>query len=261
MSQPPWEPPTQPPPPPPNVPPPGPPPAGPPPMAPPGYLAPLPPPKKSRVGLIIGIVVGTLVVIAPDVLAVVLVAGSDSGSDQGSASDDESSSEPSDSESPSESETPALPAGEILQGNGYSYVLPDLWNDLTDDVAGQSDSGTIDTASAPGASLEATFANLIVEAGDANGETDLEAARDQVSVNLGGAVGSTPVEIDGPNVGGVATVGLEVTSTNAAGVEVLQDAYITILRDTYYVIGISRQADNHDYDEAFEAILDSWTWE
>lgn len=216
-------------------------------------------PRKSRAGLVIGILVGILAVIAAVVLAVVLVAGSDSNSDSNpdgdSASADETTPQPSDPG------TPALPEGEVLQGEGYSYVLPDRWQDLTETVAAQPGSETIDTASAPGASLESTFANVIVEAGPANGETDLEAARDQVSRNLGTAVGATPVEIDGINIGGVATVGLQVTSTNAAGVAVLQDASVTILHDTYYVIGYSRQASNHDYDADFEAILDSWIWE
>ncbi len=213
------------------------------------------PPRKSRSGLVIGIVVGTLAAIAAVVLTVVLVAGSDSSLEGDPAGTDEFTAQPS------ETETPVLPEGEVLQGEGYSYVLPDRWQDLTEAVAAQPGSETIDTASAPGASLESTFANVIVEAGPANGETDLEAARDQVSRNLGTAVGATPVEIDGINIGGVATVGLQVTSTNAAGVEVLQDASVTILHDTYYVIGFSRQSSNHDYDADFEAILDSWTWE
>lgn len=275
MSQPPYEPPSQPP----NGPPSGPPseppnqqppPAlpgtylpsdqlGPPPTAPPGYgapMAPPPPPSKSRTGLIIGIVVGTLLAIGAVVLAVVLVAGSDSDSDEGTDSDDETT-----SASPSESESPVVPEGEVVQGEGYTYVLPDEWNDITADVTGQPGSETIDTTSAPGASLNTAPANLIVEVGPANGETDLESARDQVSANIGGAVGATPVEIDGPNIGGVATVGLEVTSDGVGGTKVLQTAYVTLLRDTYYVIGFSRQSGDGGYDDDFEAILDSWVWE
>ncbi len=224
-------------------------------------MAPPPPPKKSKTGLIIGIVVGTLLVIAAVVLAVVLVAGSDSDSDDGSASDDDSTSEPSESESSGESESPVLPEGEVLQGEGYTYVLPDEWSDLTADVAGQPGSETIDTTSAPGSSIGTAPANLIVEAGPANGETDLESARDQVSTNIAAAVGATPVEIDGPNIGGVATVGLEVTSDGASGAKVLQTAYVTLLRDTYYVITYTRESGNLEYDDDIEAIHDSWVWE
>ncbi len=212
-------------------------------------------PSKSRAGLVIGIVVGMLTVIAAVVLAVVLVAGSDSSSDNDSAGADETTAQPS------ETETPVPPEGEVLKGDGYSYVLPENWKDLTQDVVARTGLDTIDTASAPGASLESTFANLIVEAGPANGETDLDAARDQVSSNLGAAVGAVPVETDGINIDGVATVGLQVTSTNESGVDVLQDASVTILHDTYYVIGFSRQSGNSDYDADFESILASWTWE
>jgi hypothetical protein len=279
MSQPPYEPPSQPPnvPPsqPPSQPPPPPPPPprlpgtypptdqlGPPPTPPPGYGAPMapPPPNKGRTGLIIGIVVGILLVIAAVVLAVVLVAGSDSDSDEGSSADDETTSEPSESES-SASESPVVPEGDVVQGEGYTYVLPDEWQDITESVTSEPGSETIDTTSAPGASIAGAAANLIVEAGPANGETDLESARDQVSANLATAVGATPVEIDGPNIGGVATVGLEVTSEGSGGARVQQTAYITLLRDTYYVIGYSRQSGDGAYDADFDAILDSWVWE
>jgi hypothetical protein len=231
MTQPPYEPPHQ------------------PPVPPPGYGAPLPPPapKKSRTGLIIGVVVGALVAIAAIVLAVVLVAGSDEDSDESSSG--------------AESEEGERPDGEVLQGDGYSYVLPEDWTDITEAVTAQDTAGTIDSASAPGESLETTSANLIVESGDANGETDLESARDQVAANLGVSIGATPEEIDGPTIDGEETVGLQVTQSNAADVEVLQDAYVAIRGDTYYVIGFSRDATKDDFDDDLQALLDSWVWE
>jgi hypothetical protein len=227
---------------------------------------PPPPPKKSKTGLVIGIVVAALAVIAAVVLAIVLVAGSDDDSNDDSATDDETSasSEPDESETPDASETPEPtpePAGEILQGTGYSYVLPDSWKDITASIGGQDAAGTIDTASAPGESLETTFANVIIESGPANGQTDLDAARDQVAQNLAASTGVTPEEIDSPTVDGVATVGLQLTQSNAAGVSVLQDAYVTILADTYYVIGFSRDSTKPQFEGDFQAILDSWTWE
>lgn len=244
---------TQPPTEPPNIPP-------PPPVAPPGYGAPVPPPQpqKKNTGMIIGIVAGVLVLIGAIVLAVVLLAGSDDSDDSDAKDDASSSTESDESEDPEESEEPD---GEVLQGTGYSYELPEGWNDISADVEAQDTSGTIDSVSAPGESLEKTFANVIVESGPANGETDLEAARDQVATNLGGSVGVTPEEIDGPTVDGQESVGLQLTRKNATGIEVLQDAYVMVRDDVYYVIGFSRDSSKDEYDEDLEEILASWTWD
>jgi hypothetical protein len=195
VSQPPYEPPNRPPP---NQPPP---PAGgwprqPPPTPPPGppgyYGAPLPggPPKKSRVGLIIGLVIAGVIVIAGIVVLGLVVAGDDDSDRY-----DESSSESEDpTDEPTEETDDPEPDGEVLQGDGYSYELPDGWRDISDRVTRQGTSGSVDTASAPGQTIEDTRANLIVDAGPAGGITfaDLETEYDQVRQDYGAVVGRRP---------------------------------------------------------------------
>ncbi len=267
MSQPPYEPPSQPP----SVPPSQPPSEPPPPPAlpgtylpsdqivpppPPGYGAPMapPPPEKGKTGLIIGIVVGILLVIAAVVLAVVLVAGSDSDSDEGSASDDETSSEPS------EPESPMVPEGEVVQGEGYTYVLPDEWQDITADVTGQPGTETIDTTSAPGASLD-TAAREPDRRGGPGERRDRPGVRSRPGERQHRRRRRRDAGRDrraqrrwrrdrraGGHIG------------RRHGAKMLQTAYVTLLRDTDYVIGFSRGSGDGAYDGDFEAILDSWVW-
>ncbi len=273
MSQPPHEPPAEPPNEPPAEPPANPPPPlpgqwmppehlPPPPGMPPAYGAPIPPPtpKKSHLGLIIGLVVAGFAVLV-GLLVIGLVVYSDDDFDD-DASDEEttSSTEAEEAEETEPTEEPE-PEGEVLQGDGYTYELPDGWQDISAAVETQDAAGTIDSASAPGDSLATTFANVIVESGPANGRTDLETIRDEVAQNFGAAVGGTAEEVEGPTVDDVDTLGLQLTQTNPAGIDVLQDAYITIVDDTYYVIGFSRDSTKDEFDDDFDAIIGSWSWE
>lgn len=274
MSQPPHEPPSEPPNEPPAEPPANPPPPlpgqwmppehlPPPPGMPPAYGAPIPPPRKSHLGLIIGLVVaGFAVLVGLFVVGLVVYSDDDFDDD---ASDEETTSSTESEEAEEDEETEATeepaPEGEVLQGDGYTYELPDGWQDISAAVETQDAAGTIDSASAAGGSLESSPANVIVESGPAGGLTDLESAREQVATNLGAAAGGTPDNIEGRTVGGEETLGLSLTQTNPQGVEAAQVAYVTIVDDTVYVIAFSRAADAESLDEQFDEIVESWSWE
>ncbi|MDQ4052155.1 MAG: hypothetical protein M3237_05570 [Actinomycetota bacterium] len=258
MSQPPYGPPTEPPNEPPSEPPPNPPPPipgqrippeqlPPPPGPPPAYGAPVPPPapKKSRAGLVIGLAVAGIAVVA-GLLVVGLLVSSDDDSDD--AGDEEATSS-------------TVPEGDVLRGDGYSYGLPDEWQDITDEVTASDPGTTLDTGSAWGDSIATGRANLIVEVTEAGGTTDLDDARNQLSSSLATALGVTPEPIENRTIGGEEAAGLTITRTNELDVEILQTAYVTIVDETAYVITTTNKSGDDAPQDAYDAIYGSWSWE
>ena len=220
---------------------------------PPPVYAP-PPAKKSRTGLIVALVViGVLVVIAVAALGILGL--------RASSSDDEGS-----DPTPVASEATAPGSdvemsGDLLEGDGYSYALPDEWQDITESVLADNPGTTIDSASAWGDTIASGKANLIVEHPSAEGVTDLDDAREQLRANLEASFDAEIEDIDSRDVDGVEMSGLHVLRTNEGGIEVDQTAYIALIDDSAYIITTSRRADEDDSVEAIEAIYDSWSWE
>ena len=260
MSQPPYEPPTDPPNQPPTEPPPSPPPPPnpgqwmppeplpPPPGLFPGYGAPMPPPPpKSHTGLIIGLVLAGVAVFAGLLVAGLLV-----------YADDDFDDDPSGATSTQSSAN--APDTEVLEGDGYSYGLPDGWQDITDEVVASDPGTTLDTGSAWGDSIATGRANLIVEVTNAGGVTDLDEARDQLTANLE-TLGVSPQPVDNRTIGGQEAAGVSITRTNELDVEVLQTAYITIVDDTAYVITTTNEFSDDGPQDAYDAIYESWSWE
>ncbi len=274
MSQPPYEPPTDPP----NQPPTGPPPPPPPPMpgqwippeqiAPPNYptpmapppppLPPPPPPGKGHTGLIIGLAVAALVLVA-GILAIVLLVGSESDTDDDSEADDQttSSTEPT-QEATEETEEPSA---EGVQGSGYSYLLPEEWQDISSQVVDGSPGSTLDSASAWGSSIATSRANLIVEVTDGTSFTDLEDARAQLAMNLENNLGAITQPVDNIVIDGEDAAGVTLTRTNDLELEIVQTAYVILVDDSAYAITTTNEKGDDEPQAAYDAIYASWSWE
>jgi hypothetical protein len=193
------------------------------------------------------------------ILAAVLLSGDD-GKER---ADDEPSggttSEPTDRTS--EPTDPATEStGAEISGSGYSFELPDAWRDVTADVIAGGQAGATDKAVAWGASLEAARANLIVETGFAQGETDPEAIRDQWEANMTGATGATPEDNGTETFDGETAIAVKISRTNENGIAIEQFGYLAIHDGDLYSVILSAEKDDEKAQDAFTDILDSWTW-
>ena len=191
------------------------------------YGAPAAQPKKSRTGLVIGIVAIVLVLVGGGIALALLSGGDDDGKD--STGKDESTL-----------------SGEKLSGEGYTYELPKDWNEATDEAKGQDAPGTIDTVSIWGEKLDGSQANVIVEASAGVGDADPESLRSTWEKNMSGASGSTPMEYDGTTIDGEEAIGAKFERDNTSGTAIVQIAYLTVHDGTAYSVILSTQQDKAD---------------
>jgi hypothetical protein len=205
-----------------------------------------PPPQKSSTGLIVGVVVLVVLLVAGGGLAALLLL-SDSDKD-----DDNDKADAPISQSTSES------AGELLQGDGYSYTLPEGWQDATAEAQGAP--GAIDTISVWGEKLDGGRANVIVEKGPSGGEDDPEALRKQWESNMTGSSDAKPQEIPGTTIDGEEAIGTQIERTNENDIEIVQTAYLVVHEGSVYSIAISGKIGDDDAEQAFEDILETWAW-
>ena len=124
----------------------------------------------------------------------------------------------------------------MIQGNGYSYELPDEWQDISAEVVGGAPGSTLDSASAWGNSVATGRANVIVEVTDSSSFTDLENARAQLADNLETNLGATTTPVANIIIDGEEAAGVTMTRTNDLQLEIMQTAYVTLVGDSAYVI-------------------------
>ena len=235
--------------------------------------------KKSKAGLIAAIV-ALVVVVAAVIVALVFTLNSDDDDDNAKGTDTESSqstssdpsgepsnptsspsSEPSDGSSNTTSE-PVDPDTDdsTIQGDGYTYELPDGWSDQASSLDAQSAPESIDTVSSWGEALDGGRANVIVETGPANGQTNLTSLKPSWVANLTGSERKA-TDIDPITIDGYDAIGVRMDSVNKRGVKIVQFAYLTVVNDKIYSVGLSTTpADVSEARATFRDILGTWTW-
>ncbi len=203
-----------------------------PPQGPPPYAS-YPPPGKSRVGLIIGLVLGglTLVIGLGVLLLVVLFRGSESSDEL---------------------------TGVVVEGDGYAYQVPGDWEEVTSEIGGEV--GTLVDTVAALDGFEDGRANVITEVADAGGETDPEVFRDTWEANMTQASGAEVQDAAAIRIDDEDAIGAELGYTNPNGVEVEQLAYLVVHQGEVYSIFLSARQGDEEVQEQFELILDSWSW-
>lgn len=233
-----------------------------------------PPTKKKKTGLVVGGVIGAIALIAIVVGVALAVTGDDDEGDEPRA--DESSQEANSSDEPTEEPSdPAsedsgaggdetaepAPDGSTLQGTGYSYALPEGWQDISAQVTGANPDTFIDTAASWGPSIEEGRGNVIVENPPAGGADSAEAL-EQLRSNFTSQFPDAEIDDADPRtIGDEEMLGLELSRTNESGVEVDQEAYVAVIDDVAYIITASSTSDDDAAEDQFEQIYDSWTWE
>jgi hypothetical protein len=202
------------------------------------------PPRKSRTGVILGLVAAAVVAVTVAVVLALVTSGDDDPEEE---ADDPGTNQ-------------GCEGDRCLEGNGYSYELPEGWTNISEQVKEQNaEQGTLDTASAWGRSIEAGRANVIVEV-DGWVYSDLDDAREVLKGNLA-SLGGNIEEIDSRTIDGEEAAGLLLTRTNENGIEVEQTAYIMKNGDDAVVITASSKAGDEGPKDAYEEIYDSWSWE
>lgn len=245
------------------------------PSSPDGYGVPpaageYPPPSTNKTGLYVGLGAAGLLALVAIIIGVVVLSGGDderivSGSDSSQSAEpsDEPSSEPtaeeSDEAEPTEDVSEAPEEGQLV-GTGYTYELPDEWNDISAEVLAQNPPGAIDTVATWGTDIESGRANLITERQTAEA-TDPEELRESWEGNLGTAVGVTPVSGPDTEIDGEKAISATLSSTNGQDVSVEQTAYLVIVDGAVYSITLSAEEGDDGAQDEFDDILDSWSWE
>ena len=214
----------------------------------PAYGSPTPQPRR-RTGLIAGLVALAVLVIGGGVALALVLANGDSDDDGDNGGNGGGG-------------TTEACTENCIEGDGYSYALPEGWSDVSGSFdATEAAGATLDTASAWGESIETSRANVIVEISFWT-YSDLEDARDRLTQNLEQSLTEpSSEEIDGRTFDGEEATGLRITSTNESGIEVEQTAYLMNRDDDAVVIYASNEVGDDAVHDSYEEIYDSWAWE
>ena len=150
-------------------------------------------------------------------------------------------------------------SSEKIEGDGYTYPLPDEWYDLSSEQT----SAAIDTFAGEDDDGDQPGTNVLVEVNDLPGEVELDSVRDQWQQNVSSALTDPEVEeLDDITIDGEDAIGVRSAGQNTKDLEVTQEAYLAILDDKAYTIVLSYETDDaDDYDGYLTDLLDEWSWE
>jgi PsbP len=147
--------------------------------------------------------------------------------------------------------------GGTIEGNGYSYAIPEGWDDATEDASGTEG---IDSAVRADDDDGGFRSNVLVEVQPAAGASDPQEIRAQWEANIGGAVDATPEQIASATIDGQEALGVRV-ETEREGISVVQYAYLAINEGQIYSIAMSANLEAEDEaTEELNQLLDSWSW-
>jgi hypothetical protein len=214
--------------------------AGQPPYGPPGY--PPPAPKRSRLPLVLGLVI-LLLLVGGGVTTALLLAGDDDGGDGG------------------RSGGATAASGERLDGEGYSYAMPEGWHDVTDEDA-VSGAPALDTVTAWGESFNGAPANVIVERSPGVGSVSPDDVKATWVQNMRSAAGAEVQDYDGTTFDGEDAVGARIERDDPDAGPIVQIAFLAIHDGTAYSVILSASTEKSDEAmETYTDLIDSWTWE
>jgi flagellar basal body-associated protein FliL len=146
---------------------------------------------------------------------------------------------------------------ETLEGDGYSYTIPDDWSDET----GATDAQGIDSVVKANNDDDGFFANVFVEIDAAEGVTDVAEIQEEWATNTAQSVNAEPESIDDITIDGEDAVGIRLETT-AQGVDVVQIAYLAVEDGKAYSIVLSSSAGAEDEaSETLDDLLGSWSWQ
>lgn len=172
-----------------------------------------------------------------------------------------SSSTPPEPTDPTETtETTDAPAGDSIDGDGYTYAIPDGWEDVSDDPASaQADSAV--RVSDPTAAF-GTNVNVIVGASQCvSAGEDIETGRDCFKQEIEGLVDSPVEELSDITIDGETAIG-QTASTEQQGETLVFTQYFAAHEDNVFVVTLTAPQSEADAGaSALDSIISSWAWE
>ncbi|GAB2767225.1 hypothetical protein GCM10027020_20070 [Nocardioides salsibiostraticola] len=162
------------------------------------------------------------------------------------------------------SQSPGFAPLEVrLNGTGYSYALPQEWQDFTSSVADTA-SPAADTVTGSSEVLQGASALLIVRRTSVEDSPDLRADRAAVRAALREDFNT---ELDGPitnsparKIGGEQAFGLTVRLAVRDDVQISATYWVVRVGGTVYQLEAVTRADPAQSTKNFQAIYDSWEW-
>ena len=226
-----------------------------------GAWQPPTPHKKSRTGLVIGLVALAVVLILGLVVGLVALSGDDDDPEVDDPATAMSS--PTDSAPTSSAATDDAPTGDpalTFSGDGYSYAVPtEGWKDVTEETTDLP--ASVDTLVVLGDTLETGRGNVLVETSSAYGETEPEALYDQWKSNLESGTGAVPEDKGEMTIGGLPALGVELEWTNPNDVEIRQLAWLVVHNGDQYGITASFLQSDEGFEDVFNEVLATWQWQ
>lgn len=152
-------------------------------------------------------------------------------------------------------------AGPTVEGDGYSYKIPDSWYDVpARNVENDPKNAWIDTMSGPADADGDVYRGVVTEvqnvAPDATAQRMVATWRD----NVGYGVGSTPEAAEGTTIAGEPALGVRA-EYDRDGVELVLRGYLVVREGTLYSIAYRTEVtEEREGARTFDAVLESWSW-
>ncbi|GAB4011451.1 DcrB/PsbP domain-containing protein [Nocardioides ultimimeridianus] len=202
------------------------------------------PPRKSRTGLVVGLVIGAVVLLGGIGGLVALVANS--GGD-----------DPAPTHSTTTTSAPVA-TGDTLDGTGYTVAMPTGWTDQTDNYP--SDSPNLDKIAVNADSISGSTANVAIATSETFGTTDPESVRSSWEKGLRNADPTANVaDIADKDIDGEQAIGASVTRSGSTGT-LHQTAYLVVHGGTGYTIVFTYLDGDTGQSGVFDSFLAGWAW-
>ncbi|HWU20023.1 MAG TPA: hypothetical protein VN088_00750 [Nocardioides sp.] len=205
---------------------------------------PTPPPRKSRTGLIVGLVIGVVVLLGGIIGAVVLVANS--------GSDDKPTAHSTTSTSTQ------VATGDTLDGTGYTVAMPAGWTDQTANYP--SHSSNLDKLAVNADTISGSTANVAIATSETFGTTDPSSVRSSWERGLRNDDPTANVsDIADREIDGEQAIGASVTRTGTSGT-LHQTAYLVVHDGTGYTVVFTYIDGDAGQEAVFDSFLAGWAW-
>jgi len=167
------------------------------------------------------------------------------------------SSPPEPTDATETTETTDAPAGGMIDGEGYTYAIPEGWEDVSDDPASAQADSAVRVSDTGGAF--AANVNVIVTPGA--GVTDIEPLREQFQQQIEGMVDSKVEAVEDITIAGEPAIG-QTASRDQSGETLTFTQYFVAHEENIFAITLTTpEADAANGDAALDSILSSWQWE
>jgi len=185
------------------------------------------------------------------------------GSDAADLADDDTAatspatSETSSPPEPTDAETTEPAEGETIDGEGYTYAIPEGWEDISEEPEAAAADSFVRVSDAS----QGFGTNINVIVSPSGGATDIEAARESFKQGLE-TVADSPVEqVENISIDGETAIGHTATA-DQQGRTLVFTQYATLHEESLYIVTLTAPEDDaEDGRAALDTVLTSWAWE